>query len=134
MLYNIIFFFFFQAEDGIRDLTVTGVQTCALPIVSQIVAEMVSPVSLCDVGGNRHGRAPHLLDKCVSLLDWEPLGEAVRDHEEIHGPLPYDQIAVAVHAGPCADRCHKGDHNGPRISCVIISPPLPSFSPLAPST
>src|SRR2546427_6468587 len=26
------FFFFFQAEDGIRDLTVTGVQTCALPI------------------------------------------------------------------------------------------------------
>src|SRR3989475_1966704 len=31
----IIFFFFFQAEDGIRDLTVTGVQTCALPISSR---------------------------------------------------------------------------------------------------
>src|SRR6516165_12325025 len=29
------FFFFFQAEDGIRDLTVTGVQTCALPILQQ---------------------------------------------------------------------------------------------------
>src|SRR6267143_5330511 len=28
------FFFFFQAEDGIRDGTVTGVQTCALPICS----------------------------------------------------------------------------------------------------
>src|SRR5688572_717065 len=27
-----VFYFFFQAEDGIRDLTVTGVQTCALPI------------------------------------------------------------------------------------------------------
>ena len=27
-----IFFFFFQAEDGIRDRLVTGVQTCALPI------------------------------------------------------------------------------------------------------
>src|SRR2546422_6904873 len=26
------FFFFFQAEDGIRDVAVTGVQTCALPI------------------------------------------------------------------------------------------------------
>src|SRR2546430_13409789 len=26
------FYFFIQAEDGIRDLTVTGVQTCALPI------------------------------------------------------------------------------------------------------
>src|SRR5690349_23797158 len=28
-----MFFFFFQAEDGIRDLYVTGVQTCALPIL-----------------------------------------------------------------------------------------------------
>src|SRR2546427_9871381 len=28
----LLLFFFFQAEDGIRDLTVTGVQTCALPI------------------------------------------------------------------------------------------------------
>src|SRR2546425_9400492 len=27
-----LFFFFFQAEDGIRDKLVTGVQTCALPI------------------------------------------------------------------------------------------------------
>src|SRR5437763_9360040 len=28
------YFFFFQAEDGIRDTSVTGVQTCALPICS----------------------------------------------------------------------------------------------------
>src|SRR4051794_41674795 len=28
----VLFFFFFQAEDGIRDGRVTGVQTCALPI------------------------------------------------------------------------------------------------------
>ena len=28
----LFFFFFFQAEDGIRDTSVTGVQTCALPI------------------------------------------------------------------------------------------------------
>src|SRR5256885_4181531 len=33
-LYTITFsFFFFQAEDGIRDYKVTGVQTCALPIL-----------------------------------------------------------------------------------------------------
>src|SRR2546427_9345981 len=32
MFILLFFFFFFQAEDGIRDLTVTGVQTCALPI------------------------------------------------------------------------------------------------------
>src|SRR2546421_7493855 len=30
---NLFLFFFFQAEDGIRDLIVTGVQTCALPIL-----------------------------------------------------------------------------------------------------
>src|SRR3712207_7500237 len=30
------FFFFFQAEDGIRDIGVTGVQTCALPISDMI--------------------------------------------------------------------------------------------------
>src|SRR3712207_7617122 len=30
--YNVFIFFFFQAEDGIRDIGVTGVQTCALPI------------------------------------------------------------------------------------------------------
>src|SRR5437773_11604936 len=32
-------FFFFQAEDGIRDRDVTGVQTCALPIFGPIVAD-----------------------------------------------------------------------------------------------
>src|SRR2546430_12425041 len=32
---NGIIVFFFQAEDGIRDLTVTGVQTCALPICTR---------------------------------------------------------------------------------------------------
>src|SRR5688572_31081040 len=31
-MFYLDYFFFFQAEDGIRDLTVTGVQTCALPI------------------------------------------------------------------------------------------------------
>src|SRR6266567_4977567 len=39
------FCFFFQAEDGIRDLTVTGVQTCALPI-SVKPAQQGSPLVL----------------------------------------------------------------------------------------
>src|SRR5690606_37568789 len=36
--YDIVFFFFFQAEDGIRDFHVTGVQTCALPILAWLIA------------------------------------------------------------------------------------------------
>src|SRR2546430_11799170 len=41
-------FFFFQAEDGIRDLTVTGVQTCALPIYLfwiQIGGDAANPIN-----------------------------------------------------------------------------------------
>src|SRR2546422_168048 len=34
------FFFFFQAEDGIRDVAVTGVQTCALPILKGKAREL----------------------------------------------------------------------------------------------
>src|SRR5690554_8171267 len=33
---SLIVFFFFQAEDGIRDADVTGVQTCALPILPKL--------------------------------------------------------------------------------------------------
>src|SRR5256885_7950548 len=39
------FFFFFQAEDGIRDYKVTGVQTCALPI-SSLFNLNFSPISI----------------------------------------------------------------------------------------
>src|SRR5260370_17019421 len=34
-IFFLVFFFFFQAEDGIRDSSVTGVQTCALPIFAR---------------------------------------------------------------------------------------------------
>src|SRR2546429_5311131 len=38
----VYFFFFFQAEDGIRDVAVTGVQTCALPISNGILSRRVA--------------------------------------------------------------------------------------------
>src|SRR2546427_11663743 len=41
-----LFFFFFQAEDGIRDLTVTGVQTCALPISAMIAKTTASSINV----------------------------------------------------------------------------------------
>src|SRR5258708_37266713 len=40
----VVFFFFFQAEDGIRDDLVTGVQTCALPIL--VVGDMLDISSM----------------------------------------------------------------------------------------
>src|SRR3989454_8914749 len=44
MSFYIFIFFFFQAEDGIRDYKVTGVQTCALPI-SSVVQVLTDPAS-----------------------------------------------------------------------------------------
>src|SRR5882757_9830085 len=44
-----LFFFFFQAEDGIRDIGVTGVQTCALPICLSINGKLVDAPSTFDV-------------------------------------------------------------------------------------
>src|SRR5947207_7315076 len=38
VLVYFFFFFFFQAEDGIRDHCVTGVQTCALPILDRFAS------------------------------------------------------------------------------------------------
>src|SRR5438874_8047423 len=50
-LCHYVFFvlFFFQAEDGIRDLYVTGVQTCALPIyqISARACHVTTPVIRC---------------------------------------------------------------------------------------
>src|SRR5690349_23954304 len=45
------FFFFFQAEDGIRDLYVTGVQTCALPISGRGAADVRTHVPRKRTGG-----------------------------------------------------------------------------------
>src|SRR2546421_3807921 len=48
---SVFFFFFFQAEDGIRDLIVTGVQTCALPISAGVGLE-----DRQDILGHKSGR------------------------------------------------------------------------------
>src|SRR5256886_4859388 len=54
-----LFFFFFQAEDGIRDLTVTGVQTCALPI--SLPRALAAPRLPLHVRARLHGGVSALL-------------------------------------------------------------------------
>src|SRR5699024_12094325 len=50
-------FFFFQAEDGIRDRNVTGVQTCALPILRS-GTRSARPPSLSRAGRRHEGTGP----------------------------------------------------------------------------
>src|SRR3989441_12409196 len=59
----LFFFFFFQAEDGIRDKLVTGVQTCALPISARARSTLGSVM-----GPRRRGRHP-AFDARDPLLD-----------------------------------------------------------------
>src|SRR2546430_10303577 len=83
------FVFFFQAEDGIRDLTVTGVQTCALPISYAVLdhgwpfAVLVAPLAMLvgDLGLRRLpadaalGNATHLTaGSAVAGLVYQRLG------------------------------------------------------------
>src|SRR5436305_7189107 len=49
-------FFFFQAEDGIRDADVTGVQTCALPICNRRRLKMAVEAGAALVGVTRDGQ------------------------------------------------------------------------------
>src|SRR2546430_13040903 len=64
--------FFFQAEDGIRDLTVTGVQTCALPILSRefVQASAAQLQELCE-------EKLEGLDLVAILIDGIHLGKQV---------------------------------------------------------
>src|SRR3712207_7143566 len=61
--------FFFQAEDGIRDIGVTGVQTCALPIWAGLGRLFLHRRGLLlhRLLLERHGL---LLNGCCLLLDW----------------------------------------------------------------
>src|SRR5688500_19190867 len=56
-----LYFFFFQAEDGIRDYKVTGVQTCALPIFRE---QSVVTVRVSDRQGC-HERGSGRMERCA---------------------------------------------------------------------
>src|SRR5690625_7709877 len=75
------FFFFFQAEDGIRDGHVTGVQTCALPISIEDVFLAGLVLSGTEVKSLRQGRAS-LVDGFVTVSRGEARSEERRVGKE----------------------------------------------------
>src|SRR5438128_7340302 len=79
-------YFFFQAEDGIRDATVTGVQTCALPIsccpelralfglgklaVLFNTGTLVYPMTKTQYNSNPFQRPPQLFSHADQVTQW----------------------------------------------------------------
>src|SRR5207245_5414972 len=77
--------FFFQAEDGIRDATVTGVQTCALPICQVLTRQAFeNAISVTMAIGGSTNAVLHLL--AIARAAGVPL--VLDDFETVRGRVP----------------------------------------------
>src|SRR5699024_11886529 len=88
--------FFFQAEDGIRDRNVTGVQTCALPICKRLALPnarilMHQPA----VGESGHGQASDIEIQAAEILRMRTWLEETRSEERRVGTEWRSQRAAA---------------------------------------
>src|SRR3989454_3795069 len=94
-----VFFFFFQAEDGIRDYKVTGVQTCALPI-SHCLALAAPPGATLGPGARdttRLAASEPALWTEILLMNRDELLPVLRSLEE-----PLGELQRALEAGDAA--------------------------------
>src|SRR2546430_8439810 len=118
--------FFFQAEDGIRDLTVTGVQTCALPICTladnvrdarcwneDVIRPLAIPLApeggtvilfgnLCPDGAvlKQSAASPHLLTHRGRAVVFESHDDLARRIDEPALAIDPTSVLVLKHAGP----------------------------------
>src|SRR6266403_2041867 len=93
---GVFFFFFFQAEDGIRDLYVTGVQTCALPIspVPGLHPTSASKLLFSVPGAQRFRQVARI--SLQTLRQRHLMPEVVTDHPFAPGDLyPVDIFSKA---------------------------------------
>src|SRR5260370_27802153 len=78
-------FFFFQAEDGIRDSSVTGVQTCALPIYPRLAA----------AGNSMVVRVVGSGQAWVGLTDSDDVAAGIREGLPL-APLPMTEATLLI--------------------------------------
>src|ERR1035437_7121675 len=90
-----MFFFFFQAEDGIRDIGVTGVQTCALPICVARRRTKSVPMSGDAAGMSACATSYHPYPSFFFLLR---LGLGARGYVFVRGPVAQVDDAAAFAA------------------------------------
>src|SRR2546430_11166937 len=106
-------FFFFQAEDGIRDLTVTGVQTCALPIYDlelQFQQALLPGKSGAELPRGAVGARLEALVPPAALA-------AARDRKSTRLNSSHSQISYAVFCLKKKNRCELSPPGLPLLFC-----------------
>src|SRR5437762_14105937 len=99
------FFFFFQAEDGIRDTSVTGVQTCALPIyVAVYDPQSAFDVALFQANGSRARRLAVVMNRHETRSEERRVGKGWR-------------TLLSSKGSPRYARCCGGDLVHRRVRC-----------------
>src|SRR5207249_5354785 len=99
------FFFFFQAEDGIRDRNVTGVQTCALPISLTEARGAVFPQ-------RRKDEARQLLARIAPLLAAAGDTAGAQDVLTLLPANERDAIQLEIGRASCRERVEKSEGDG----------------------
>src|SRR3989442_3661238 len=108
----IMCYFFFQAEDGIRDADVTGVQTCALPISPQRPRGR-HPAQPRDLRRGDRGRGGQPVQAAALHRRAAPRDDRRGDHQPRRGPAPAHRLVRrAPHRPrrPRARRLHRAWH------------------------
>src|SRR5206468_4547552 len=99
------FCFFFQAEDGIRDLIVTGVQTCALPICVR-----------CAVGSNQQAETRRFVFEVefARLEGLQPIGFQREDYlvERVSEEFVGRKISGQIGRASCRERVESRGGGG----------------------
>src|SRR5207237_7875071 len=101
------YFFFFQAEDGIRDSSVTGVQTCALPISA---VDERARRQLRDELGERLPRRSEQLEQVAEARDRVVGRQELREDVAAADRAREDDAVLRRGAGQLGERGRCPDH------------------------
>src|SRR5258708_28244445 len=114
-IYLLVFFFFFQAEDGIRDDLVTGVQTCALPICVVFHSGDQQAESLLALAQFTRALGDEFVEIFVQLTDSGFVAFALRD-------IARDAEEAGERAMVIAQAGRREQHRNARLVLANISP------------
>src|SRR2546429_3445397 len=122
-VHDVVVFFFFQAEDGIRDVAVTGVQTCALPIYHAHIDDLAGvDVSIVRRSNRRGGAGVEIADVGQPCAAWVAVLEGKADETTPIDDQVRSQTAViytgdSVSAQKARRRGGAPDPGGMSIVC-----------------